>query len=375
MAKRDIAQAMTNHDAIDQGLAVENPDLSFRATLVPGLDARLVLIDADANIDKFHVLQGLEDPGLPNGPRRYFCFQRWGATGGRGASTLDGPMSLPKVAATIAAAFADKTGEVWGSVEPGHRAKPGMYWLQQLMKPNAEARWEYFVNDGVNEKADGWYPYVPDAMMEVEELYAQHVASNSDPRTASRAIQSGHFCYKVDLEKMQQTNTRTKKVRDIRRVFGPTGSRRSGAAACKVAGSALKAVSRPTKVIKKVSRKPRTSAHAKPMKKSKIVKKPAKKVKKPSIIARGKRAYRHVMSGKKEKTTKGLRKSDLMKNKYGKIVSCKKSALANSNRWIKATVEARKALSITGFCPCGGKSTRGASLLEKARAIYSSTPR
>lgn len=366
MAKLCLVQETAHQVAIDQGVSQENPDLSSRAKLVPGLDARLVLIDADTGLDQFHVLQGLVDPHLPNSCQRYFCFQRWGATGGRGASKLDGPMSLPKVEAAIATLFADKTGEVWGSVEPGHRAKPGMFWLQHLMKPDAAARWEYFVNDHVNGKAEGWYPYVPDAMQEVEELYAQHVASNSDSRTSTRTIRSGHFAYKVDLEKMQQTNARTNKVRDIRRVFGPTtGSRRQ--APRKSAALALKAISRPMKVMKAMKKR-RAMKVMKAMKSMKVM----KKVKKPSKIARGKYAYRQVMSGKKVKTSKGLTKTDLKKNKDGKIVSRRRSARCDGNLWIKATLEARAALGITGFCPSGGKSPRGIALLEKARAIYTS---
>merc|ERR1719191_2021779 len=51
------------------------------------------------------------------------------------------------------------------------------------------------------------------------------------------------------------------------------------------------------------------------------------KPKKPSIIAKGQLAKVLVFKGKKTKTSSGLKAGDLVKNKYGKIVSKKKSAL------------------------------------------------
>ena len=45
-----------------------------------------------------------------------------------------------------------------------------------------------------------------------------------------------------------------------------------------------------------------------------------------SVIAKGKMAKSVVFRGSKAKTSGGLKKSDLKKNKNGKIVSAKKSA-------------------------------------------------
>merc|ERR1712083_193920 len=102
----------------------------------------------------------------------------------------------------------------------------------------------------------------------------------------------------------------------------------------------------------------------------KVMAKPMKTVRKPSKIARGKRAYWQVMSGRKEKTSKGLTNSDLKKNKYGKIVSFRRSAHCHGNLWIKATVEARRLLGTVGFCPCGGDTPNGKALLDQVRVIY-----
>merc|ERR1712003_146325 len=94
-----------------------------------------------------------------------------------------------------------------------------------------------------------------------------------------------------------------------------------------------------------------------------------------SKIAKGKRAKSVVFNGNKEKTTGGLKKSDLMKNKTGKIVSKKAHAkgrktFKNISKWHAAAEKARKALGIKGFVAIGGKSKAGQAFLAKARSFY-----
>merc|ERR1711879_886396 len=92
------------------------------------------------------------------------------------------------------------------------------------------------------------------------------------------------------------------------------------------------------------------------------------KSKKTSKIARGKRARASVFSGKKTKTSSGLTKEKLMKNKRGKIVSKASSARAKKNfaktvkPWTDAVKAARKALSLTGFVPIKGQTAQGKAL-------------
>merc|ERR1712087_559166 len=81
-------------------------------------------------------------------------------------------------------------------------------------------------------------------------------------------------------------------------------------------------------------------------------------------------AARAVWSGKIATTKGGLKKSQLMKSKSGKIVSAKKSALGKKSKWIQATNAARKALGIKGFQAIGGKTAKGQALLKKARSLY-----
>merc|ERR1719345_202408 len=117
--------------------------------------------------------------------------------------------------------------------------------------------------------------------------------------------------------------------------------------------------------------KPAMKAVMKPAMKAKVMKvmKPMKKAMKVSKIARGIMAYSQVLKGRREKTVGGLSAKDLMKNKNGKVVSKKKHAAGMKQPWMVAVRTARKALGITGFCPCGGKSPEGKALYAKAKTL------
>merc|ERR1719333_1498439 len=73
-----------------------------------------------------------------------------------------------------------------------------------------------------------------------------------------------------------------------------------------------------------------------------------------------------VFRGSKEKTSTGLKASDLTKNKYGKIVSKKGSARAKKSPWNQAVAKARKALKLTGFVAI----KKGSPLYVKAKEFY-----
>merc|ERR1712137_759843 len=95
-----------------------------------------------------------------------------------------------------------------------------------------------------------------------------------------------------------------------------------------------------------------------------------------SKIAKGKRARAVVFSGKKEKTGSGLKQTDLVKNKTGRIVS-KKASTASKKRfqgsrlqkWVKAVAAARKELKITGFLALNS-GPQGKALYTKAKALF-----
>merc|ERR1712097_236688 len=72
---------------------------------------------------------------------------------------------------------------------------------------------------------------------------------------------------------------------------------------------------------------------------------------------------RHAFFGKIDKTATGLKKTDLVKSKSGKIVSKKRSALGKKNSWIVACNKARAFLKIKGFTVI----KKGTPLYKKAK--------
>merc|ERR1719454_39589 len=75
----------------------------------------------------------------------------------------------------------------------------------------------------------------------------------------------------------------------------------------------------------------------------------AMKKKAVSKIAKGRLAKVLVFRGSKTKTVGGLTATSLTKNKHGRVVSKKRSALAKKNTWMIAIQKARKALKVKGF--------------------------
>merc|ERR1719281_2021326 len=100
--------------------------------------------------------------------------------------------------------------------------------------------------------------------------------------------------------------------------------------------------------------------------------KTGKKAKRVSVIAKGPRMRASVFSGSKEKTLTGLKKSDLIKNKRGKIVTkaqaaAGKKAYANISGWTAACKKAKTQLGLTGFIAI----KKGSPVYKAAKEIFS----
>merc|ERR1711957_812082 len=139
-----------------------------------------------------------------------------------------------------------------------------------------------------------------------------------------------------------------------------------GAAGAMKTKAAMKA-----KVMKKV--KAMKEAKVSPPSRDRSLRQAMKK----SIIATGKLAKAMVLRGFKEKTSGGLKKDSLRKNKSGKIVFKKMSDRGRKNyagsalqKWAKACQKARKELGLKGFQPVGGKTAQGRALYAKTKALY-----
>merc|ERR1712100_713727 len=92
---------------------------------------------------------------------------------------------------------------------------------------------------------------------------------------------------------------------------------------------------------------------------------------KKSVVAKGKRGKGSVFRGTKERTSGGLKKSDLTRSKSGKIVSKKSSAAGKKaykhiKGWTIAVTKARKALGVKGFVAV----KKGSALYKKAKELY-----
>mmetsp|Transcript_144 Transcript_144/g.328 ORF Transcript_144/g.328 Transcript_144/m.328 type:complete len:114 (-) Transcript_144:214-555(-) len=103
-----------------------------------------------------------------------------------------------------------------------------------------------------------------------------------------------------------------------------------------------------------------------------LVKQRVMKAKRVSKIARGRMAKALVLRGRFEKTSGGLRADGLMKNKRGKVVSKRKSALyaKTTKDWIDSCMSARQLLNLNGMVCVNGKSSQGKALYLKAKAAY-----
>jgi len=209
---------------VDAGLVQKHPELQNADLEV---DARLVLVDPSKNMDKYYVLQ------LINEGTDFHLWQRWGRSGTSGQGLLlEGTRA--EMMEKLEEKYAEKTGVNFEDVQNGIVTTPlkGKYqWLNiasaAARKAAAGAKWEYYVDDGVDGKEDGWYPYTDEGAAHVEELFTDfHVAKNNS--MAVRVVESGNWFYHVDLSNKKaftQKNTSTRKVREIRRVV-PRGVKR-----------------------------------------------------------------------------------------------------------------------------------------------------
>merc|ERR1711904_510379 len=75
---------------------------------------------------------------------------------------------------------------------------------------------------------------------------------------------------------------------------------------------------------------------------------------------------RHAFFGKIDRSKTGLKKSDLVQNKHGRVVSKKKSLRGKQSPWIVAVQKARKELKIKGFSAI----KKGTPLYKKAKEFY-----
>merc|ERR1739849_28695 len=129
---------------------------------------------------------------------------------------------------------------------------------------------------------------------------------------------------------------------------------------------------------KKAAMKTMKKAAMKTMKKAAmkktVMKKAMKKAMKKKTVATGKLAKLLVFRGSRVKTSGGLKKDKLTKNKDGKVVSAAmskagKKSYARIRGWTNAVQKARAALKVKGFVAI----KKGTPLYKKAKEIYTAS--
>jgi len=181
-------------------------------------DAMLNQRNPAKNMDKFYVLQILRTS------EGFSFYTRWGRTGTTGQQKTIGPFRDHKLAVEdFGKKFKAKTGVAWvarasllGKTNPNGK-KYSILRIKYTSSSDS-AIWQYFVDDAVDGKSEGWYDYSKSGSAEVEKVWQQHHA-NIGANLGIRHVQSGYFLYQVDFRKMQQTNVThpARKCRRIRR--------------------------------------------------------------------------------------------------------------------------------------------------------------
>ncbi|EDQ87939.1 uncharacterized protein MONBRDRAFT_26587 [Monosiga brevicollis MX1] len=188
-------------------------------------EADLVYLDLSQNHDKYYKLQVLK----AKDGSAYWCSHHWGRTGTHGQSQVFKFDDEATAIADFEDKFHQKTGFQWKDRDTASR-KPGKYALKRKVYLSVGANpanstgtnaaagesvvWQYYVDDFVDGKSVGWYPYTESATRVVEGVYSEW---QNNTWLDVRQVQSGYFSYRVDFNTMTQTNTSTNTCRRIRR--------------------------------------------------------------------------------------------------------------------------------------------------------------
>jgi predicted DNA-binding WGR domain protein len=200
-------------------LGVIDPECNVNGTIVDldghPCDAMLALVDPAKNMDKYFILQLIQKDDEDDA---YLVYTRWGRTGTKGQALEQEFDDLEGAKTCFLDKFRQKTALEWDerNNEPtvGNKYRFVTQDFSQKLNAYGGAKWEYWVDDRIDGKTDGWYEYEDAASRQVEQLFHEH---SGNPNLSVRIVQSGSYEYSVDMSTMTQTNTQTDKARRIRR--------------------------------------------------------------------------------------------------------------------------------------------------------------
>ena len=199
-------------------LGVVDPESNITGTIETvdnePCDCMLVNIDPAQNTDKFFILQLIKTTNSS-----FIVYTRWGRTGSAGQGLEQKFDDYEEAVQTFESKFKEKVGLTWEK-----RDDPSIVGKYRVIKQNfvekqrgySTAKWKYWVDDGVDGKATGWYDYDAEGTKKVEQLYQENLMN---PHLTNRFVESGSWTYLVDLSQMKQTNIKhyNKTSRHIRR--------------------------------------------------------------------------------------------------------------------------------------------------------------
>jgi predicted DNA-binding WGR domain protein len=168
-------------------------------------DAMLALVDPAKNMDKYFILQLIQTDDEDD---TYLVYTRWGRTGTKGQALIQVFDDLEGATKSFLDKFREKAALEWDerNNEPtvGNKYRFVTQDFSQKLNAYGGAKWEYWVDDRIDGKTDGWYDYEDAASRQIEQLYYEHAGN---PNLSERTLQSGIYEYSVDMNTMTQTNT------------------------------------------------------------------------------------------------------------------------------------------------------------------------
>ena len=213
----------------------------------PG-DVMLALVDPTNNTDKYFVLQLIRKEKSSDEEETWVVYTRWGRTGTVGQAMVQDFVSLTDATQCFLDKFHEKTGLAWETRQQptvGGKYRFVTQDFGEKSKGYSSAKWQYWVDDGVDGKTTAWYDYDYSGSCRVERLYMEH--KNNPGFLSTRLFDNGIYTYQVDLQSMIQTNMdhSNHKQRRIRRC--PMTEAESAAFAATGSKSNLASPPRPTR--------------------------------------------------------------------------------------------------------------------------------
>lgn len=164
-------------------------------------DAMLVLIDPQKHMDKFFILQLIQtDRNV------HIVYTRWGRTGtsGQGLEQSFGE-DYDAAVECFQDKFNEKTGLDWTNRSQATIGKKYRFIHQNFVEKQSgytSAKWQYWVDDGVDGKPNGWYDYDQAGSVRVEQLFQENSINSTLTNVSIVPLQqvAAHFLNSFHVE-------------------------------------------------------------------------------------------------------------------------------------------------------------------------------